>query len=226
MNAADSTAVVPRSVTSMIVEELRSRIIDGDLPPGQRLNIADLAGSFGVSTIPVREALRVLEAEGWVDMQQNRGATVHRLTPAEVEELFLIRTPLETLAASQVVQHLDSAKAAALEALLEQMDRASERSDLRAWQRLHTRFHLELYESARMPLLRKLIESLRQRMSPYLQIYVADRETRRQAQEEHRAMVRLALQKDVRSLQQAVEEHIRRASEGVTAYLRSQVERT
>ena len=90
-----------RSLTQIIVELIRQGIYEGTYKPGTRLNIADLAQSFSASAVPVREALRNLEAEGLVEFRPNRGVVIKELSASEVRELFLMRLPLEMLAATQ-----------------------------------------------------------------------------------------------------------------------------
>ena len=83
---------------------LRDRILSGELTAEARLNPAEIAELLGISRMPVREALRQLDAEGLVTMRPNRAAHVTRLTAPEVEDLFEIRTMLEVMAVRYAVQ--------------------------------------------------------------------------------------------------------------------------
>src|SRR5258705_264454 len=73
-------------------------IVDGTLAPGAPLRQDAIARHFSVSAIPVREALRQLESEGWAKVEMNKGATVAQLTPFEAREIYEIRSALESLA--------------------------------------------------------------------------------------------------------------------------------
>jgi DNA-binding GntR family transcriptional regulator len=90
-----------------VVEEIRERIVNGRFAPGQRLIARDLTDDIGISRGPVREALRRLAAEGLVQIVPNRGATVRHLTRKQVDDLFVIRTNLEGLAARLAAERID-----------------------------------------------------------------------------------------------------------------------
>jgi len=106
-----------RSLTQIIVELIRQEIYEGTHKPGIRLNIADLAQRFQASAVPVREALRNLEAEGLVEFRPNRGVVVRDLSASEVRELFLMRLPLELLAATQAALLADDSALGGIEAI-------------------------------------------------------------------------------------------------------------
>src|ERR1700743_170798 len=92
-------AAAPRESTSRVIAEaLRAAIVDGTLAPGAPLRQAAIARHFSVSAIPVREALRQLESEGWVKVEINKGATVAPLSAEEALEIYEIRAALECLA--------------------------------------------------------------------------------------------------------------------------------
>src|SRR5690348_16056897 len=86
---------------------LREQIFSGALKAGDRLNPTDIANALGVSRMPVREAFRQLDSEGFIRMRPNRGAVVMILTAQDVEEIFLIRTALEVLALRLAMARFD-----------------------------------------------------------------------------------------------------------------------
>jgi DNA-binding GntR family transcriptional regulator len=118
---------------------LRDRILSGELTGNSRVNPAEIADRLGISRMPVREALRQLDAEGLVTMRPNRAAFVSSLSAAEVEELFEIRTVLEVMAVGYAVRNLTDDSLAELIALKERMDRA--RGDKFEWAKRHEEFH-------------------------------------------------------------------------------------
>ena len=95
-----------QTLAESITGRLRQLILDGQLPPGQSLRPADLAPRLGVSVMPVREALRILEAEGLVTFKPRIGARVAEIDAEDVEELYLVRGALEGLAARLAVKNL------------------------------------------------------------------------------------------------------------------------
>src|SRR5260370_8280233 len=93
-NATDS-AIPRQSLTSAVADKLRDQIIRGEIPEGAQLRQDAIASQYQVSRIPVREALRQLDAEGLIAIVPNRGAVVPTLSSDDIEELFSIRALLE-----------------------------------------------------------------------------------------------------------------------------------
>ena len=118
----------PRHQTAqdLVLETLRSAILDGILPPGARLRQEELAGAFETSRIPVREALRGLEYEGLVSSEPHRGFTVTSLDADEVEEIYDLRTVLETHAVRLAVPLLMDSDIEELEALFQALMQATD----------------------------------------------------------------------------------------------------
>jgi len=124
---------------------LRAEILDGRYRPGEHLRQLDLAARSDASRIPVREALRMLAAEGLVTMVSNAGAWVTWLTPAECDETYLIRERLEPLLLRQSMPHLDEATVSHLGELTDEMEAAP---DVNAFLRADREFHLASYAGA------------------------------------------------------------------------------
>jgi len=196
-----------RSLTQIIVEQIRQGIYEGTYKPGARLNIADLAQSFNASAVPVREALRNLEAEGLVEFRPNRGVVIRELSANEVRELFLMRLPLELLAATQATLHADDAALDESEAILNRMDKVV---DTEEWHALHDKFHHEFYGLSQLPRLTQYVEVLRGQMRPYSKIYLSDPKHVRMAQAEHYQMIAAARKHDPFAIRGALVEHLRR----------------
>jgi DNA-binding GntR family transcriptional regulator len=196
-----------RSLTQIIVELIRQGIYEGTYKPGTRLNIADLAQSFSASAVPVREALRNLEAEGLVEFRLNRGVVIKELSAGEVRELFLMRLPLELLAATQATLNADAGAIDHVEAILKRMDAVAETEE---WHVLHDEFHHEFYGLSALPRLTQYIEVLRGQMRPYAKLYLADPKHVRMAQEEHYVMVEAARRHDPEAVRPALVQHLRR----------------
>lgn len=133
------------SLVNGVVASIRRRIMTGEYPPGHRLRIPDLAKACDVSTIPVREALRVLEGERMVEAEPNRGAVVADLSVSDLNDLYAVRMRLEPLAvASQGRLRPDEVNA--LTTLLDELEDARARSDTDAVMDFHRRFHFDIYE--------------------------------------------------------------------------------
>ncbi|MBT52534.1 MAG: hypothetical protein CMF72_03875 [Mameliella sp.] len=196
-----------RSLTQIILETLRDRVLDGTYEPGARLNIADLAAQFTVSPVPVREALRNLETEGLVEFRLNRGVVVRELSAEEVRELYLMRTPMEMLAAVEAARMATPKSIRQLRSLLTKMEAAQDTPD---WHVLHNEFHHEFCYLSNLPRLINLVEVLRGQMRPYSKIYLSDETHLKQADEEHRRMVDLLESGDTDELRRLIQQHLGR----------------
>jgi DNA-binding GntR family transcriptional regulator len=199
-----------RSLAQIIAARLREGVFDGTYPPGSRLNIADLAGQFSVSAVPVREALRNLETEGLVEFRLNKGATVRELSAAEVRELYMIRWPLESLAAVEAARRADDGKLNDLNESLVAMDAAA---GTERWHALHGRFHERLNELCDMPRLFQLIAVLRGQMRPYSKTYLNDPAHVFQAQAEHYQLLRAMREGDESKIRTIIRDHLRRPTQ-------------
>jgi DNA-binding GntR family transcriptional regulator len=196
-----------RSLTQIIVELIRQEIYEGIYKPGARLNIADLAQRFQASAVPVREALRNLESEGLVEFRPNRGVIIRELSAREVRELFLMRLPLELLAATQAALLADDTALDEIEAILNRMDTSVGTEE---WHVLHDQFHHEFYSLSQLPRLIQNVEVLRGQMRPYAKLYLSDPKHVEMAQAEHYQMVAAARRRDPNAIRPALVEHLRR----------------
>ena len=129
-----------------IADSLRAAILAGSYRPGERIRQEDVAARSGASRIPVREALRMLAAEGLVTLVANSGAWVTRLTMAECTEIYLIRERLEPLLLRTSMPFLGEAVIDRLAELAGEMERASAAID--AFMRADREFHLSSYAGA------------------------------------------------------------------------------
>lgn len=150
-------------------EELRTRILTGVLPQGSILSQALLAQEIGVSTTPLREALRRLAAEGLVQLESHRDARVASLTADEARDLYVIRENLDPLAASLAAESRTEADIAAIQATLEQLTPLHDAADLSAMA-AHREFHRAIYTASHNPLLIGILEGLWDKADRYRQI--------------------------------------------------------
>jgi DNA-binding GntR family transcriptional regulator len=135
-----------RVASQRIADALRAAILDGSYRPGERIRQEDVAARSGASRIPVREALRMLHAEGLVTLVANSGAWVARLSSAECTELYQIRERLEPLLLRASLPGLDAAARARLDELAGEMERSG--GDIDAFLRADREFHLASYAAA------------------------------------------------------------------------------
>jgi len=129
-----------------VLVALRQRIVNGDYPPGERLTEDRLASDFGVSRNPVREALRVVQAEGFVTMVPRRGAVVSSPDASTLADMFIVRERLETIAARLAAERATEADVARLRALLDAAREATDRLDFSRVAELNSELHLRVIE--------------------------------------------------------------------------------
>ncbi len=128
----------------LVAAEIRAAILAGDLAPGQRLKQEQLAADMSVSRIPVREALRVLEAEGLIENRPGRGSVVVEVTRDEAADVLAVRGTLEGLAARLAAERVTPDAIAGLREAVEEGKSASVSGDHATASSAHTRFHLDL----------------------------------------------------------------------------------
>ncbi|MFF4570882.1 GntR family transcriptional regulator [Streptomyces sp. NPDC001410] len=146
------------AVRERVLATLRQDIIAGRLGPGERLVERELAERFGVSRVPVREAIRALVAEGFVLFESARRTVVRRLTPTDVKELFELREALEVYAAGLAAARVTPEALAELRGLLTEAATATKEGDGEAITDINTRFHDRILAMAGNSLLISVME--------------------------------------------------------------------
>jgi DNA-binding GntR family transcriptional regulator len=174
-----------RTATQHVVECLREGIATGALAEGDALVQDEIAEALGVSRTPIREALRLLEAEGWVRFSPHRGAVVATLSADEIRQIFEIRFALESLALKQSIPKLDAAAFDDARSMLDALDREA---DIGRWVALHRKFHMRLYAAA-SPRLLALIEDQYDAVDRYLRLELLAMDNAADNREEHRAIL-------------------------------------
>lgn len=201
----------------MVADVLREAILRGILVAGQQLRQDEIARELGVSHIPVREALRQLEAEGLVRLRPYRGFEVSELSPEEVEELYEIRVPLECQALRLALPHLTGDDLRRAEEILDAIDAEDDPS---AWSELNTEFHAVLYAPSRRQRLLNLIRTLRTNVDRYLRLYISVMHRKQFSQKEHRRILEAVRRRDEAEAVRALEEHLGIACRMLVDYLR------
>jgi DNA-binding GntR family transcriptional regulator len=147
-----------KSLVEAISRDLREQILAGKLAPGQRISQLSIAEHYGVSRLPVREALRSLSSEGLVVIAPSRGARVTALDAGDLREVYLMREQLEPLAVGLAVERVIEKDIHAAEDLLKEMETLRENEN--EWLRLDREFHTMWYQHSQMPRLARTIDQL------------------------------------------------------------------
>jgi DNA-binding GntR family transcriptional regulator len=197
------------SLTEQITDELRRRILNGELPEGTSLRQERLAAELGVSRIPLREAIRHLEAEGLVTSELHKGTVVSSLSPSEIEELFGIRMQLETWLFASAIPRMTDADFTRAEAVIEE---ASRTGDFENWSALNWRFHEALYSPSGSTIALKLLRSVHDNAARYVNLQLAVKGDVEHELSDHHAMLAYARLRDVERGVEILRRHIARVS--------------
>jgi DNA-binding GntR family transcriptional regulator len=159
--APSSFVITYGNIQDTIVDGIRDMILNGPLKPGDRLRQDELANAFGVSTMPIREALRQLQAEGLVIFRPRRGATVASLSVSEYEEIYRLREELETLACRWAAENFDRIPIDRLELLLQEIEAAEANlDDVHRRLQLVREFFFTIFEASKKEHLLRILSSL------------------------------------------------------------------
>ncbi|CUA81370.1 MULTISPECIES: GntR family transcriptional regulator [Gulbenkiania] len=211
-----------QTLTSAVTESLRQRILSGEFADGQQLRQEALSNEYGVSRVPVREALRQLEAEGLIQIIDHKGAVVSKLSLEDVLELLEIRAMLESeLLRASIPCQTDADLQLAADTLQE-FDQALKSNDVRHWGELNSRFHLALYRSARRPNTLALIEQLHNKTDRYTRMQILFTRTMERAHEEHTKLLELCRSGAKDEAAEFIRFHILSAGHALESYLKEQ----
>ena len=202
-----------------IADSLRADILRGNLKSGQALKQDEIAAQFGVSKIPVREALVQLKAEGLVNFYPNRGAFVSELSADEADEIYVMRIALETAVLARAIPDLTVAQLKHAEEILNAID---QEENIAKWGELNWEFHATLYSPASLPRLMDTIKALHTNIARYLVLYLAGMAYQKKSQKEHRAILVACRHGEIGKAVTVLEGHLRGAAEHLVAYLNKQ----
>ena len=202
-----------------VLHEVRLRLASGALAPGQRLRLDELGAELGVSRVPVKEALKVLEGEGLVEHSSRGGSRVVSLSLDDLQELYRMRELLEPDAIRSAVPRLGPADVSALLAQLEEIRQASDSDDLLGWARASRAFYLDLIGAAGRPLLVRTLRRLWDASEPYRALWAASADERAGVAVEHDALAEALRDRDAEAVVAAQARRRERAFKGVAAAL-------
>ncbi len=201
---------------SVIEEKLRSAILDGRLPEGMALRQQELATLFGVSRMPVREALRQLEAQSLLRVVMHKGAVVAPLIGEDAVDTYKLRLLLETEALRQSIPHLTAEHIAEARHYIDQLDTETNLSELG---RLNRLFHLSLYAGTSNRKLLRLIEDELNEEERFLRFHLSAMGLGKPKQDDHIELVDAVQDRDVERAVRVLERHLNNAASTIQHYL-------
>jgi DNA-binding GntR family transcriptional regulator len=207
----------PPTIAQAVAATIREQILNRDIAGGEPLRQDAIAKSFGSSIIPVREALRQLEAEGLVELHPRRGAVATELTLAKALEWIDLRRLIETELIGIAIDHITEHDLEEAEKLLVDFESALDgHRDIDSWSESNWEFHSALYRPANRPETMKLLSTLHSKCDRYVRLQLLTGDHVQRAKEEHRELVDLCRRGDKRGAKALMRKH----TEGVEADLR------
>ncbi|WP_448679186.1 GntR family transcriptional regulator [Pseudomonas nicosulfuronedens] len=201
---APNLGLVP-SASETIAKHLREAIISGQMAENEPIRQDDIAQIFNVSKIPVREALKRLEAEGLVEFQRNKGALVTKISEPELAQMFEVRVVLEVQALRLAIPNMSAQTFARAESICAEF---VGEDDIGRWAELNWQLHACLYEPAQRPYLVGLIRSIHDKVERYLRLQMSMSDGKERADHEHHDILDACRAGDADRAARLLEEHI------------------
>lgn len=203
-----------KRMSELIYEQISDWIMDGTLEAGQRISEDDLAEKFGVSRMPVREAIRMLCAKGLMQSVPYAGSTVRKLNDNEIREVYLLRSVLEPLACRISAQNIHAEQLEQLQSIQSSLEGYGEKAisleTSKQMYQLNREFHMCMYRPCQMERLMQMIDNLWDSIA-YLRMRTAfNPKYPEQMRQEHRRYISLLRQRDGDALAAQLEENLRR----------------
>ncbi len=206
-------AVARQSLPDVIANDLRERILSGELVEGETIRQESLAEEYDVSRMPIREALKRLDAEGLVVLTNNRGASVTKHSLKEIGEIFDLRILIEVDLFRQAIPQMTDADFAACENILAQMEASYDEDDVGRWGTLNYEYHTALYRAAGRSLTNELLDRISLQSDRYVRMNLSVMPQRKAAKEEHRDLLALAQARKADEGCEVLTHHILRTKE-------------
>ncbi len=218
---ADIVEITRLGLHDQVAARLRTMLVEGLIQPGAKLNERELCEKLGVSRTPLREAIKLLAAEGLVDLLPNRGAIAVKLTEDDVINTFELLATLEGMAGELAAERITDAELSELRALQYEMMACYARRDLSGYYRINARIHAAINNAARNPVLTNTYRAINARVQS-LRFRTNQNEAKwAEAVREHEQMVEALSRRDAQAMRQLLMQHLRRKRDAVLELLRA-----
>lgn len=213
---------IPRQVLHQeVATRLRQRIVEGAIAPGAKLNERELSESLQVSRTPLREAIKMLAAEGLVELLPNRGAVAASLSEQDVADTFEVIAGLEGQSGELAAQRITADELAEIQALHYEMLAAFTRRDLSTYYRLNAQIHTLINAAARNPVLTHTWRNVNARLQALRFRSNFDEAKWQRAVQEHEQMVALLAARDADGLRRLLVQHLDHKRDAVLELMRA-----
>lgn len=203
-----------------LLDSLREVFIEGEVPPGTKVPEAELCARFGISRTPLREALKVLAAEGHIELLPNRGARVRVLSIEEIDGLFTVTGALEGLAGEQVCSRIQEDEVAMLQCLHNQMWKAFRQRDSHSYYALNRQVHEEIVRATHNSILEAHYFLVNARLRQIRFASPMTEEIWMRAMTEHEGMMNALQRRDGAAMSSILKTHLKNKSEAILSAMR------
>lgn len=197
-----------KPIREITYEALKDAIIAGDILPGERIVESSFAKRLNISRTPIREALRKLEQDGLVVYTPRKGVVVKSLEEKDINDIYTIRTTLETLALTKAIDNVTPEKIAKMRDILSRANQALIDGDIESAAKISREMHMEIYELSGMDRLVTVMNTLDEYMDRFSYMSMSDEERRQTAAREHDEMVNALEARDLETLIHVSEVHL------------------
>lgn len=212
---------IPRAALhEQVAQRLRQMLVEGRIAPGAKLNERELSELLNVSRTPLREAIKMLAAEGLVELLPNRGAIAVSLTEADVLNTFEVMAGLEGMAGELAAQRITPAELAEIQAMQFEMMAAYTRRDLSTYYTLNARIHAAIEAAAKNPVLSAVYKQVNARLQALRFRSNQDGEKWKRAVKEHEKMIEALVARDGAAMREVMQLHLRNKRDVVLEQLR------
>jgi DNA-binding GntR family transcriptional regulator len=218
---ADVIPIPRAALHEHVAQRLRQMLVENRIPPGAKLNERELAELLQVSRTPLREAIKMLAAEGLVELVPNRGAIAVSLTEADVLDTFEVMAGLEAQSGELAAQRITPEELAEIQAMHFEMLAAYTRRDLSAYYRLNARIHSAINAAAKNPVLASVYKQVNARLQALRFRSNQDGEKWKRAMHEHDRMVEALVARDAAGMRDVLLAHLRNKRDVVLEQLRA-----
>ncbi|MEJ8838306.1 GntR family transcriptional regulator [Ramlibacter sp. AN1133] len=213
---------IPRAALhEQVAQRLRQMLVEGRIAPGAKLNERELSERLKVSRTPLREAIKMLAAEGLVELLPNRGAVAVSLTEEDILHTFEVMGALEAQAGELAAERITEQEFAEIQAMHFEMMAAYTRRDLSAYYGLNARIHSAINAAAKNPVLAQVYQQVNARLQALRFRSNQDGEKWKNAMQDHQKMIEALASHDAGAMREVLLTHLRNKREVVLDQLRA-----
>ncbi len=217
-----TTGIDVATKSDAVYQVLKNDLLTGQIRGGERMVISDLATKYHVSPMPVREAIKRLQQEGWVDFVPHLGAVAKSIDIDKFREMVEVRTQLEILATVTATPKINQRALRKLEGIVERMEKNIGSTTMNKFMTLDRKFHFAIYEHSPNAFLVENVDSLWERTTISQYIFAWDSTRAVDSHEEHKGILQAITQKDAQLAGELLKQHKDNSLDRLTGLLNTE----